>query len=185
MSARDLSDLPWPRRTQRLLLRPPLAEDAAAVFAYRSLPETAQWLSGRPTDQAAHARVFAQRSGGTLVVEAFGEIVGDLLLAVEDAWSQAEVEEQAARSQAMLGWVFAPKHQGKGYATEAVRELITIAFELGVRRVYADAFADNPASARVMTKVGMRQEARHVKESLHRDGTWRDSVSFALLAEEA
>jgi RimJ/RimL family protein N-acetyltransferase len=67
---------------------------------------------------------------------------------------------------------------------EAVREVVTVAFELGVRRVVAMCFADNLASRRVMERVGLRQEGYYVGESLHRDGTWRDAMSFAVLAEE-
>lgn len=181
---RALDDLPWPRHTERLTLRPAVAGDAAAVFAYRSLPEVAQWITAQVSDPLEHARHFGERLGGTLVVEAGGDVVGDLMLAVGDAWSQVEIQEAAARTEAELGWVFDPSHQGKGYATEAVRELVDIAFELGVRRVHAGAFADNTASVRLMTRVGLRQEALHLKDSLHRDGTWRDGVVFALLAEE-
>ena len=75
-------------------------------------------------------------------------------------------------------------HRGQGYAVEAVRELLTLAFELGVRRVVALCFADNGASRRVMERVGLRQEGYYVSESLHRDGTWRDGMSFAVLAQE-
>ncbi|MFC5043956.1 hypothetical protein [Ornithinimicrobium kibberense] len=35
-----------------------------------------------------------------------------------------------------------------------------------------------------MEKVGLRQEGHFVRESLHRDGTWRDGVTYALLADE-
>ncbi|TQM90017.1 hypothetical protein FB476_3269, partial [Ornithinimicrobium humiphilum] len=63
-------------------------------------------------------------------------------------------------------------------------ELVTAAFELGVRRVEAGCFAENAGSRRVMEKVGLRQEGYYVRESLHRDGTWRDGMSFGLLADE-
>ena len=56
--------------------------------------------------------------------------------------------------------------------------------DLGLRRLTAVAFADNPASLRVMEKVGMRQEALHRQESLHRDLGWVDSVVYAVLADE-
>lgn len=106
------------------------------------------------------------------------------MLTVEDAWSQAEVADQARNAQAEIGWCLAPAHQGKGLATEAVRELVAIAFELGVRRVQANCFAENAASRAVMERVGLRQEGYSVRESLHRDGTWRDGMSYAVLAEE-
>lgn len=69
-------------------------------------------------------------------------------------------------------WVITPGHRGQGYAVEAVREGVTIAFELDVRRIGASCLSDNPASRRVMEKVGMRQEPYFVQKSLHRDGTW-------------
>ncbi len=121
----------------------------------------------------------------TLVVERDGEIVGDLYLHVEDAWAQAEVSEGGKAVQAEIGWVLSPAHQGRGYATEAVDELVRVCFDdLGLRRLTAIAFAGNPTSVRVMEKVGMRQEALHRQESLHRDLGWVDSVVFALLADE-
>jgi hypothetical protein len=43
----------------------------------------------------------------TLVIEFDGEVIGDLMLAVSDAWAQAEVVEQAREVQAELGWALA------------------------------------------------------------------------------
>lgn len=180
---RSLADLRWPRRTARLTIRPPLPADLDEVFAYRSDPEVARWLSAMPDSVETLAERFLG-GAGALVVERDGQLVGDLMVAVQDAWSQAEVAELAKDTQAELGWCIAPAHQEQGYAVEAVRELVAIAFDLGVRRVEAGCFAENLASRRVMAKVGLRQEGYFVAESLHRDGTWRDGVSFALLAQE-
>src|SRR4029078_11209750 len=78
-----------------------------------------------------------------------------------------------------------PDHAGHGYATEAVRELIRLCFEdLGLRRVTANCFADNGASARLMQRVGMRLEIHTLRESLHRSGEWLDGMGYALLADE-
>lgn len=154
-----------------------------AVHAYRSDPETARWLSGLATSvEEVASRLLAGGKG--LVVERDGEVVGDLMVSVQDAWAQREVADRARGAQAELGWVVAPAHRGQGYAVEAVRAAVTIAFELGVHRVEAGCFADNLATRRVMEKVGLRQEGYFVRESLHRDGTWRDGMTFALLAEE-
>lgn len=181
--APSLTDLAWPRRTERLLLRPPLLDDVRAVHAYRSDPATAQWLSGVATTvEEVAGRLLTGARG--LVVERDGEVVGDLMLAVEEAWAQREVVDRARGAQAELGWVIAPTHRGQGYAVEAVRELVTVAFELGVRRVVAFCFADNVASRRVMDRVGLRLEGRYVADSLHRDGAWHDSLAYALLADE-
>ena len=112
-------------------------------------------------------------------------MIGDLMLAPEDAWAQSEVVEQARGVQAEIGWCLDPTAEGNGYATEAVRELIRIAFEeLGLRRLTALCFAANEASWRLMERVGMRREVHTVRESLHRSGEWLDGLGYALLADE-
>ena len=180
-------EVDWPVRTDRLTLRPATPEDLRAVYAIRSLPEVGQWMPDLPTSYDAWVLAQGRRGGleRMLVVLLREEVIGHLYLHVEDAWSQVEVRDQATRTQAEVGWAFDPRHQGQGYATEAVRELLRLCFEeLGVRRVVALAFADNAPSLRVMEKVGMRREALLVKESLHRELGWLDGVSYALLAEE-
>ncbi len=114
-----------------------------------------------------------------------GEVVGDLMLVVQDSWAQAEVAEQERATNGLLGWAFHPDVSGRGLATEAVAELMRHAFDdLGLRRVAADCFADNEPSWRLMERLGMRREAHHLKNSLHRDHGWMDEYAYALLAEE-
>ncbi len=114
-----------------------------------------------------------------------GEVVGDLMVQVQDAWSQAEVRERAAGTQVELGWAFHPRRAVAGYATEAVADLLRMCFwELGVRRVEAHCFAANGPSWRLMERLGMRRETHAVKESLHRSGEWMDGLAYALLADE-
>ena len=183
----SVSEIDWPVRTDRLTLRPATPDDLRAVYEIRSLPEVGEWMPDLPTSYDAWA-VAQGRNGGVerMLVVLLGEtVIGHLYLHVTDAWSQAEVREQARGAQAEVGWAFDPAHQGQGYATEGVRELLRLCFEvLGVRRVVALAFADNAPSLRVMEKVGMRREALMRKESLHRELGWVDGVTYALLAEE-
>jgi RimJ/RimL family protein N-acetyltransferase len=184
---RTLPEIEWPVRTERLTLRPATPEDLRAVYAIRSRPEVGQWMPDLPVSYDAWVLAQGQRGGleRMIVVLRGEELIGHLYLHVDDAWGQTEVKDQAARTQAEVGWALDPAHQGQGYATEAVREALRLCFEdLGVRRVVALAFADNAASRRVMEKVGMRHEATLVRESLHRELGWLDGVSYALLAEE-
>ena len=182
-----IPEIAWPLRTERLVLRRAAPEDLRAVYEIRALPEVAQWMPDLPASYDAWA-VRQGEVGGLermVVVLLDDEIIGHLYLHVEDAWSQAEVRDQAKATQAEIGWAFDPRHQGQGFATEAVQELLRACFEdLGVRRVVALAFADNVPSLRVMERLGMRREALNVKESLHRELGWLDGVTYALLAEE-
>lgn len=177
----------WPVRTERLTLRPATADDVEATWRVRRLGEVTWWITRAPATLEEYRAHFQEpdRLATTLVVELDGEVIGDLMLRVDDAWAQAEVAERARGVQAELGWVLHPEHTGRGYGTEAVRELVRLCFEdLGLRRVTAGCFADNEASWRLMERVGMRRETYTVRESLHRSGRWLDGAGYALLAEE-
>ncbi|PUA79591.1 GNAT family N-acetyltransferase [Nocardioides currus] len=181
----DWGRLTWPRTTDRLTLRPATAEDADAMFAYRAIPSVAQWMTKLPTDVESWRSDFDKRSPYALVILLDGEPIGDLFLKTEDAWSQAEVREEAKDVFAEIGWCLAPAHEGKGLATEAVRDLLVACFDgLGLRRVVAHCFADNEPSWRLMERIGMRREAHTVRDTLHRDGQWYDGLTYALLADE-
>ena len=177
--------LDWPRTTERLTLRPATDADADAMFAYRSLEQVARWMTLLPTDPESWRADIGERSPYALMILLDGEPIGDLFLKTEDAWAQAEVRERAKGVFAEIGWCLAPAHEGHGYATEAVRELLVVAFDgLGLRRVVANCFADNEKSWRLMERLGMRREAHTVQDALHRDGTWHDGMTYALLASE-
>jgi RimJ/RimL family protein N-acetyltransferase len=176
--------------TERLTLRPAIAEDAEITWRYRRLDSVQEWLSGAPLTVAEYHALFVDpaRLAATVVVSlghGTGTVIGDFMLRREDAWAQASMTEGARGAQAELGWVLDPAYVGAGYATEAVTELLHHCFEdLGVHRVVADCFLDNHASWRLMERVGMRRETHAVRESLHRSGRWLDTVGYALLADE-
>ena len=177
----------WPVRTSRLTLRPATADDAAATRQFRRLPEVSRWLTQNTGTLTQYRDQFLDPDSlaKTLVVERDGDVIGDLMLEVQDAWAQTEVADRARGTQGELGWVLHPDHTGRGYATEAVRALLDIAFDdLELRRVTAACFAANEASWRLMERVGMRRETYNVRESLHRSGEWLDGMVYALLTDE-
>ncbi len=179
--------LTWPVHTERLLLRPMAQDDVPRLFAIRSQPEVARWLSSAPDDYGEFAEAFAtpQRTQTMLVMEHEGVVIGDLYLRVSDAWGQREVGDRLRQTQADVGWLVDPAYAGRGLATEGAAEVLRLCFdELGLRRVTAGAFADNAASLRVMDKIGMTIEGRGRRDSLHRDLGWVDGVSAAVLVDE-
>lgn len=188
MTSPVLDRLDLPLRTERLLVRASTAADADAVWHYRRLDEVNRWLTTAPADAEAFRAHFAdpERLAVTLLVERpGGGVIGDIMLRVEDAWSQSEVRAQAAGVQAELGWAMDPAHHGHGFATEAVRAVIAACFaDLGLRRVSAGCFAANTASWRMMERLGMRREEHSRATALHRTGEWMDGMSYGLLAEE-
>lgn len=182
-----LDAVSWPVHTERLTLRPAVAQDVDATWVYHRDEEVTRWMTSAPSTIEGYDAHFTdpRRLAKTLVVELGGVIIGDLMLAVEDPWSQAEVASQARGVQAELGWCLDPRHTGHGYATEAVAALVRVCFvDLALRRVTASCFADNTASWRLMHRLGMRREVHTVRESLHRSGAWLDALGYALLADE-
>ena len=175
--AAQLSDLEWPVRTSRLLLRQAEERDEDAIWSYRRDEETARWLSSWPVDRSAFHPSIEN--------ELEGVVIGNVLVRIEEPWSQVEARAEAAGTQAEIGWVLHPDHVGRGYGTEVVEVVLQICFErLGLRRVVAGCFAANTASWRLMERVGMRREHHAVGDALHRSGEWMDSFSYALLADE-
>ena len=85
---------------------------------------------------------------------------------------------------ANLGYFISTPYQGRGFATEAVRQAAAFAFqEIGLHRVQAAVMPWNPASQRVMEKAGFRREGL-AKRYLQINGVWEDHFIFALTAEE-
>ena len=83
---------------------------------------------------------------------------------------------------ANLGYWVAERVNGRGLATDAVRELIPIAFgDLGLHRIEAGTLVDNVASQRVLEKNDFERIGL-ARGYLHIGGAWRDHVLFQLLA---
>lgn len=87
-----------------------------------------------------------------------------------------ETDPDTARFTPEVGlfYAFAPEQHGRGYATEAARALVDFAFrELRLRRVVAMTTHDNPRSAAVMRRAGMR-----VETNPHAHPEWLQVVGF-------
>ncbi len=84
-----------------------------------------------------------------------------------------------------IGWVFQPTYHGQGYATEGAHALIRYGFEeLDLHRVIATCQPENPASYRVMEKLGMQREG-HFRKCIYRgDNQWWDEYFYAILRED-
>jgi [ribosomal protein S5]-alanine N-acetyltransferase len=86
--------------------------------------------------------------------------------------------------EARIGYMFAERHSGRGYATQAVELALSYAFEtLDLHRVETGVQLDNPASMRVLTKAGFREEGVSLRW-VNVAGGWADCKRFALTREE-
>jgi RimJ/RimL family protein N-acetyltransferase len=172
--------------TTRLTLRPFANADLEAIRRMRSDPEVVRYLYGEPLS-AEEARDFLERRMATTawtaegdwfnvaaVERASGLTVGDVAM----HW----VSERDRTGE--IGFVFDPRHQGKGFATEAAAALLEWAFSsAGLHRVIGRTEARNAASARVLEKLGMRLEARFVENEWVK-GEWQSELVYAVLDRE-
>ena len=175
-----------PVRTPRLVLRPFTEHDLDPLLVIHSDPAAVRYVPYPPRDRAAVAAVLdrkiantAWRAEGDLLEIAValggsGELVGDVLLALRS------VEHETVE----VGYIFAPQHGGRGYATEAVRALLGLAFdELGARRLVARVDDRNTPSRRLLERLGFRLEARLVENEWFK-GELTSEADYAMLAHE-
>jgi RimJ/RimL family protein N-acetyltransferase len=175
----------YPIHTARLTLRPVTLDDLDDVYSWQRRPDVVRWMLGAGTRTREESRASVIAMAGEDALRAEGDCL--TLAAATDAGVIGTVElvwrSQGDRT-AELGYVFHPGHGGRGLATEAATALLNWGFdELGLHRVYARCHGRNDASARMMTRLGMRQEACHVESYLFR-GEWADQLVFAVLAHE-
>ncbi len=175
-----------PTETDRLLMRPFGDADFDALLALQSRADVARWLYWEARDAEAVRAALAAKIGETalagdgdrislaVVLKVSSELIGDCTL-----W-----QVSAAHRQAEIGFVFHPDHHGRGYATEAARELLRIAFdECGFHRVIGRLEPRNEPSARVHERLGMRREAHLIENEWVKD-EWQSELVYAILEDE-
>ncbi|MFJ1298562.1 GNAT family N-acetyltransferase [Pseudomonadota bacterium AL_CKDN230030165-1A_HGKHYDSX7] len=171
--------------TGRLLLRPFESHDFEAYAAYHALPDVYRYLyAPAPAGEALRAQFDD-------LLDAPFENDGDTLrLAVtrgEDGVLLGEVllkHAQRSALQGEVGYIFDPRHAGRGYATEAVTAMVSLGFDtIGLHRIFARLDAANAGSIGVVERLGMRREA-HLIQNDRYDGVWGDEFVYAVLARE-
>lgn len=173
--------------TPRLVIRRFTLEDAEALARYRSIPEVARFQSWEAPFSVARAVAFVDwllthepdepGEWYQLAIaprEDPGRIVGDC------AFQPRATEPRIVD----VGFTLDPAAQGRGYATEAVGELIRYLFEArGKHKVCADCDTRNEASWRLLERLGFRREAV-LRESYADGADWADEYLYGLLDRE-
>ncbi|MGY5812170.1 GNAT family N-acetyltransferase [Rhizobium sp. LEGMi198b] len=171
--------------TERLILRSFVPEDFEAYSAYRSQPAIYRFLySDPPSAQEMRERFDA--SLNTRLSED-GDILRCAVVRSEDDALLGQVSLKLASNaalQAEVGYIFNPAYAGKGYATEAVRAIITLGFDrFGFHRIFARLDTKNTGSVGVVERLGLRREA-HLIENDRFNGAWGDEYIYAVLRRE-
>ena len=175
-----------PLETARLTLRPFIPGDFDDLYAYQSRPDVARYLHWEARDHAQVREALALQCAEIALTA-----VGDwLTFAV--VWREAgkvvgeaglKLISQESR-QGEIGFLFHPDYHGRGLATEAAESLLSLGFgTIGWHRIIGSCDARNHPSARLMERIGMRQEARFVHNQIVK-GQWADELVYAILDHE-
>ena len=170
-------------RSDRLLLRPLTPDDAPLVQKLAGEKDVAsttrliphpyppgmaeQWIASLPE---LYQRAEMINWGVTMNG---GPVLGTIRLTLNPADNHAE-----------MGYWIGKPFWNNGYCTEAARAVVVYGFDvLGLERIYANYLARNPASGRVLHKLGMQQEGL-LRRHRRKYGRYEDLVVCGLLKSE-
>lgn len=177
-------DVRLPIETDRLVLRAHRMSDLDDLTAFHGDPEVVRYVPWPVRDRAATAETLQVKLIQTELV-AHGQW---LVLAVELRSTGTVIGEVllkwASDRQGEVGFAFGRDHHGQGYAAEAATAMLRLGFDdFGFHRITAVCIEENAASARLLTRLGMRQEARLV-DNVFFKGAWATQLVFAMLEDE-
>lgn len=140
--------------TARCVLEPPEAGDLEAVKSLYGNDQVRAYLGGTRTGaevERAFADILENPDSYWMVRQKDdGKFMGTVSLDLDHDGEALEISYQ-----------FLPEFWGRGYGTEAVREVIRHAFRnLGQERLLAETQAANTASRRLLERLGMKEERR-------------------------
>jgi len=153
--------------TPRLVLRPPEYSDAAAIAKYLADYDVAKNLADVPHPfSEADARAFVTRAHER---RALGEGFCFAILDAESEWFLGCCRLSLTHGRYTISYWLGKGYWNRGYMSEAAKRLLGFAFhDLKAEEVWASWFADNPASGRVLQKLGFRAVETYMRESLAR-----------------
>jgi len=169
--------------TPRLVLRPFALGDAPDVQRLAGAREVAATTLNIPhpyEEGMAEAWIGTHQErfdAGAMVTLAVtlregGALIGAIDLRFEPAHQRAE-----------MGYWIAVPHWNQGYCTEAARAMLRYGFEeRALHRIGATHLGSNPASGRVMQKMGMTYEGR-LRDYVKKWGRFEDLVHYGLLRD--
>ena len=173
-------------KTDNLILRPFERSDLDDVLSYYSLPEVQRYLDWKARDRSEAKTAFdamrkqtrLTRPGDILTLAVVRKADGAVMGHVSLRWTDATA------GQGEIRFAIGPAYRRRGYATEAVKAVMTLAFEgFRMHRIFAVTAGQNQASAKLLRSIGMRLEAHYREHALFM-GEWDEELHFAVLARE-
>ena len=171
--------------TPRLILRELLETDTDAVFMIRGDIEVTRHNIGAAYTDVEQARELIRNIKWNY--PDLYELRWGIALKDDPAWVIGMCGYNywiRKDERASIGYDLAQAYWGQGIMTEALRAIIRFGFDhMKLHRVEADVSADNPASMRVLEKLGFKFEGR-LREQYWDWGDYHDLLLYALLQPE-
>lgn len=166
-----------------IVLRPLGMQDAEAVQSWAGNPANVRYMTFGPNTMEDTEKFIAESIQNAaavptlkydFVIEKEGKTIGTCGIYCDER-----------QEQGMLGWILHMDYWKQGIMPVVGKLLIEFGFSLGLHRIWANCFAENYGSYRVMEKCGMRREAHFVKGMWNRHSArWEDEYRYAILREE-
>jgi RimJ/RimL family protein N-acetyltransferase len=173
-------------KTDRLILRPFERSDLDDVLSYYALPEVQRYLDWKARDKVEAKAAFDAMRKQTRLTRP-GDILTLALIRKADAAVLGHVSlrwTDATAGQGEIRVAVGPAFRRNGYASEALRAIISLGFDdYRLHRIYAVTAGKNEPSARLLRQLGMRLEA-HYREHALFQGEWDEELHFAVLDRE-
>lgn len=175
--------------TERLILRPFRASDAADVWEYLQTPAVNCFACMKLNSLEAAQAEMAKRAGDDLylaiTLKESGKVIGEIFSHPEGTAPEDETMDTFSPC-----WMLNLNYTGQGYAYEAARAYFDFLFkEKGARRLYAYTEDYNLPSQRLCERLGMRREGLFLEfvSFVHNpDGTprYENTIEYAILKKE-
>lgn len=156
------------------------AEDLAKALSNKKVQDRLR--DGLPypyTEQDGREYISAMLAADANDTFAFAVTVDEKVIGSIGAFRQANIHNRTAE----LGYYIAEEYWGKGITTEAVKQLCDYVFtNTDIIRIFAEPFADNIGSCRVLEKVGFKYEGT-LRSNALKNGAVLDMKMYALTKE--
>ncbi len=170
--------------TERLLLRPFLPEDAPRVHRLANCREVTSTTLNLPFPyELQHARQWIA-THESLYEKNKQAIFAITIRVTKEMIGAVGLSRNAAHARAELGYWIGHEFWNQGFATEAARAVIEFGFSrLKLNRIFAHFMAQNPASGKVMQKVGMQFEGE-LRQHVIKKGQPLDLHIYSILKSD-
>ncbi|KPB03927.1 GNAT family N-acetyltransferase [Bacillus sp. CHD6a] len=165
--------------TERLSIRPFKSDDLHDVFHIYNNEDICKYLLHDKWSKKNMKKLFENKlknrsltkeTSLSLAVLDSTKVIGDL-----SVWFTG------MKDTVEIGYSFSAEVSGKGYATEAVSQLVRkLFYEQEVHRIQATLDARNTSSQKLCERIGMRKEAHFIQDFWSK-GEWTDSMVYGML----